>query len=232
MKIFKTLQSALLASFLMISINAQDISIGADFINRYIWRGLEINNAPNIQPGLSLSYKGLEAGFWASYTLSNEVSNTDEIDAFVGYTISSEAGDISLLLTDYYFPNAGVPLSDFDNGSGAHTLELTFGFTPAKFPISFLVGYNIYNDDGNNLYFELGYSATISDVDLSLFAGAAAGSEENPAYYGTDEFAVINIGLTASKSIKITDDFELPITSSLIVNPEADIAYMVFGFSL
>ncbi len=232
MKFFKAIYAIAVLSLLSFSINAQDLSLGADFVNRYIWRGLEINDSPNIQPALSLGYKGLEVGLWGSYTLSNEVSETDEIDAYVGYTINSEAGDISLLLTDYYFPNAGVELSDFDGDGGAHTLEAALGFSPASFPISFLVAYNIHNDDGNNIYFELGYSATISDVEFGLFAAAAAGSEENPGYYGTEDFSFINIGLSASKSIKITEDFELPISSSFIVNPNADIAYLVFGFSL
>ena len=87
------------------------------------------------------------------------------------------------------------------------------------------------NDPGNNMYFEFGYPFTISEIDFGLVVGGTTGSEDNPGYYGSDEFALINVGISASKEVKITEDFSLPLSSSFIVNPKADIAYMVFGCS-
>ena len=48
---------------------AQDLSLnlGADVASLYIWRGLNINDAVNIQPSLTLSVSGLSVGFWGSY---------------------------------------------------------------------------------------------------------------------------------------------------------------------
>ena len=51
--------------------------------------------------------KGLSLGAWSSYTLSNQTTNTDEIDLYLGYALETDAGEFSLLLTDYYYPNAG-----------------------------------------------------------------------------------------------------------------------------
>jgi len=42
----------------------------------------------------------------------------------------------------------------------------------------------------------------------------------------------VNIGITLSKEITISDDFSLPVCCSLITNPQAENIYMVFGFSL
>ena len=67
---------------------------------------------------------------------------------------------------------------------------------------------------------------------MGFFIGAAVGSKENPAYYGTDKFNIINIGLKVSKQIKITEGFLLPVSCSYILNPQAEISYLVFVVSL
>ncbi|MBU1096722.1 MAG: hypothetical protein KKB34_09605 [Bacteroidetes bacterium] len=226
-----------IAAFLYNNSIAQSLSAsaGADIVSRYIWRGIEVNNTPNIQPSLAISAVNFELGIWGSYTLSNQKFNTDEMDFYLGYNISTSSGDISLLVTDYYFPNSGVTIDDFDDGGGAHTLEFGVGYSGTEsFPITVFVAYNFYNDPGNNIYTEVGYPFTLSEIDFRAFASATPGSKKNPIYYGTEEFKFTQLGLTASKEIKITEDFSLPLFSSFIINPNAKIAHMVFGtgFSL
>ncbi len=228
---------AALMTLTTFAVNAQSLtaSAGADFVTRYIWRGIDINNTPNIQPAVAFGLAGFELGFWGSYTLSNQTSTKDEIDAYLSYVFSTDAGDFSLLLTDYYFPNAGVRLGDFDDGSGAHTLEIGFGYSGTeKFPINLVFYYNFYNDPGNNTYFEVGYPFVVSDIDFSAFVGGTTGSEENPGYYGSDDLAIINVGISASKEVKVSDNFSLPLSSTFIINPNVELAYFVFGvgFSL
>ncbi|MBU2492218.1 MAG: hypothetical protein KJ571_06290 [Bacteroidetes bacterium] len=227
-KFFTAVFIALTFVFSSFNLNAQEINLGADIVSKYMWRGLEINKAPNIQPSLSYSNSGFEAGFWGSYALVKDVSDIAnfEIDAYVGYSF----GDFGLILTDYYFPEAGTKIGKFDGeGAGAHTLEIGAAYSG---PISIAAYYNFHNDVGNNIYFEIGYSTSVGEVGLDLFVGGTPGSEDNPGYYGSDNLAIINIGVTASKSIKITDDFQLPVFTSFIINPKAEIAYMVFGVSL
>jgi hypothetical protein len=81
------------------------------------------------------------------------------------------------------------------------------------------------------MYFQIGYSTTVNEVVLDFFIGATPGSEENPYYYGAENFSVINVGINASKSLKITEDYSLPILVSFIVNPRVEIAHLVFGIS-
>lgn len=250
MKIRQILPLILLAfavSSFLDSISAQQLSVnaGGDLVTRYIWRGADVNSQPNIQPYLTFGYSGLQVGFWGSYGL-NHLNSTDEnyalgseIDTWMSYTANlGESMAVTALLTDYYYPDAGIGIGNFNNydnanGPGAHTVEagLIIAGT-GNLPLS-LSGYvNIYNDRGHNAYFQLDYSASVKDINLGFFAGAAAGSKDNPGYYGTDKFNFINVGLKASKSVKITENFSLPVYCSYILNPKSEHAFFVLGISI
>jgi hypothetical protein len=43
---------------------------------------------------------------------------------------------------------------------------------------------------------------------------------------------VVNLGITVSKEIKISDSFSLPLTTSFIINPQAENVFLVLGISL
>ena len=218
--------------------NQVDVTSGVDFVNRYVWRGLDIANTPSIQPSLAVNYSGLELGTWGAYTLSNEASDADEIDFWLTYSRSLEDGVyFSATIIDYYFPNSGVKLFNFNNydapDPGAHTLEVGLSITgPASFPVTVSGYMNVHNDAGNNTYFQLDYPVRIGASDMSFFVGGTGGSEDNSGYYGTDDLQVINIGMTAAREIEFTDKFSLPTNVSLIVNPMAEISYLVVSISL
>ena len=151
----KTL-SLILAGLLILAmaggLAAQDegvaITTGVDFYNRYVWRGMDIANTPSLQPAMSLGYHGVEVGVWGAYTLSNEASESDEIDFWCSYTLPFKSGQsITLIATDYYFPNAGIRFFNFNDydavkddtipDPGAHLLELGLSFTGCeKLPVS------------------------------------------------------------------------------------------------
>jgi hypothetical protein len=210
---------------------------GADFVSRYVWRGLEINKSFNVQPSFGYSAGGFDIGLWGSYAIS-DVENTlqSEIDLYASYVFSTSSGDIAIaiLITDYYFPDGNVRLGDFDDGTGAHTIEAGVGYTgPSSFPIAISVYMNVYNDDGNNAYFEVGYPVSLpDDYNMDLFAGATPGSTENPNYYGTDKFGFLNVGFKVSKDIEFTDRFSIPAFILYTMNPTSDKAHLAAGFSI
>ena len=226
---------------------AQDSLIftgGADLVSRYVWRGINVNDSPNIQPSLAISYAGLSFGFWGSYTLSKisklerDFSVSQEIDTWIAYSLDlTNTINFSTILTDYYFPQSGIGIGNFNNyknpvGPGAHTLELGISLSGNKsFPLSFSSYINIYNDSGNNSYFQIDYLTNISNYNLDVFIGATSGSKNNSDYYGTDKFNVINIGITANRDIKISDSFSIPVYVSYILNPKVEISYLIFGLS-
>ncbi len=210
-----------------------------DFVSRYVWRGLDIGNTASLQPTVAVNYSGAQFGAWGAYTMFSDHSDVDEIDLWLSYTHAIENKvTLTALVTDYYFPNKGVRFFNFNDyddpsGAGAHTLEVggTIG-GPEKFPLSFSGFVNVYNDAGNNTYFQLDASFALDATTLDLFVGAAGGSKENPAYYGTDDLEVINLGVTAGREIRVSESFTIPLSVSFILNPEAEIAYLVAGISL
>ena len=214
-------------------------------VSRYIWRGLDVNDQPNIQPSLSIEYSGFQLGAWGSYGLTHlnseekHYSVSQEIDTYITYQLSIvKEIEISALVTDYYYPRGGQKIGNFNNydninGPGAHTIEA--GLTVkgiGSFPLALSGYFNIYNDAGNNSYFQADYSFNISGTELGIFIGATPGSRTNPSYYGTEKFDIINFGFKALREIKISEDFSLPVSCSYILNPNQEISYLVFAVSI
>lgn len=210
------------------------LDIGADLVSRYLWRGIDFGQSPSIQPTMSFTTGGFELGVWGAYQLGRDVSElpADELDLYLGYTFDLESASLGFIVTDYYFPNTSGRLGNFDNdGKGAHVIEVGATFTLMESLPFYLSGYvNVYNDPDYSSYFEVGYSTSIHDVGLDLFIGATPGGQNK--YYSTKNFSIINTGITASKSIKITEDFSLPIFASYIINPSQSQGHFVFGISI
>jgi len=219
------------------------VNSSVDFYNRYVWRGLDIARTPSVQPSLSIGYCGFEFGTWGAYTLSNETSDYDEIDFWLSYSRPFDNGvSVTAIITDYYYPNAGIDFFNFndydalDNGGnpdpGAHTLEAGLSVTgPPSFPVTVSGYVNFYNEVGNNTYFQVDYPLTVRETSLNFFCGVAGGSKDNPNYYGTDDLQAINAGVTATREVKVSETLTLPLTVSLIVNPNEEISYLLAGLS-
>ena len=61
MKFFRI--SIIIVTIMLFSIpvQAQVISGSVDYVSRYVWRGLDINSTPNLQPALDFSYEGFHS---------------------------------------------------------------------------------------------------------------------------------------------------------------------------
>ena len=230
-KIFITIASVIiLASSFTYS---QDVDLGVALYSRYIWRGLDFGDSPSFQPAVTFTAGGFSIGEWGAYSISGIGSVYSEDDLWASYAISTpNAGTFTLIGTDYFFPSAGLKYFNYkDKGNGAHTIEagLSYG-GPESFPIT-LSGYmNVYNEVDNTTYFEASYPFTFKTVSGSVIVGATGGGANG--YYGPTNFQVINVGLSFSKDITITDKFSLPISASIIVNPNIEQSYLIVGISL
>jgi hypothetical protein len=208
------------------------LKFGADIYSRYIWRGINLGgDSPSFQPGLSYSIVGFTVGFWGAYSYPENGNAYSENDIYASYTLSTEnAGSFFLLYTDYYIPSLGIPFGYYQNTGGAHVLEGGLSYAgPEIFPISVSGYYNFHNDPDNSVYIQAGYPFTIGDATLTPAVGLVPAKS---AYYITNKGTVINISITAAKSIAISDKFSLPVNVSYINNPNMDINYLVFGASL
>ncbi len=194
-------------------------TIGADFVSNYIWRGSKLAVGPAIQPSVSFTAGNFEIGTWGSFSFTS--TEGAESDLYLSYSFPF---GLSLGITDYYFP--GTMYFDFSDTTGSHALEINAGFSAGGFSLS--ANY-IPNEAGGagsaggDMYFEAGYDFS----SFSLFVGAGDGWHTSDG-----EFDICNVGIGTGKEIKITDNFSVPVSGTLILNPEQEQFYVVIGFSL
>ena len=209
-----------------------ETTISADFVNQYIWRGLDLGSVA-VQPTLGVGYKGLGLTAWGSYGLTNP-DDVKEFDLTLGYTI----GGFNIGVTDYWF-NAGLDPDAryfmYEAHGTNHVFEANIGYDFGLASIQWytnFAGNDGVNKDGKRAYssyVEASVPFKLAAVDWSATAGAVPFATD---FYGTSGFAVTNLTLKATKDIKVTDSFSIPIFGQVTANPCAQKAYLVFGFTL
>jgi hypothetical protein len=189
------------------------VSLGADVVSRYVWRGTDYGNSASVQPSLSFTHGSFEIGAWGSYALTAAGAGANENDLYATLT----AGPLALTVTDYYFPE-NFDLFNYSDEDGIHILEISAALNVEKFSI--LGAVNFSGDPYNSLYTEIGYTAfEKEDLSVTVFGGLGT------HIYIRDpngDFNLVNLGMTASKG---------PIFTSYIINPEAETNFLVFGYS-
>lgn len=226
----KFLLAVLSALTLSLSFSFGQAKVGVDIYSRYIWRGYDFGNAASLQPSLTYSIGDLSVGAWGAYALTGGYS---EDDIWASYSIQS----VTLYVTDYYIPStpSTIPFFNYSNKGGAHVLEVGVGYTgPESMPLS-IAGYvNVLNDTSNSIYIQASYPI-VSDLSLTVGFSPTEGVY-TPAMatpnHPTSGAGLVYVGVTATKTIKVTDSFELPFNAQYIMNPYTESAYLIFGISL
>ncbi|MDH6309739.1 hypothetical protein M2451_002077 [Dysgonomonas sp. PFB1-18] len=210
-----------------------DVDFGADLVSSYVWRGYKQAGA-SVQPGISASISGFTLGAWGSTDISS--SGAKEVDFYASY----ENSGFKAMVTDYWWDGEGTYryFSSPNEGYNGHYLEATLGYTlPESFPLSitwntFVLGKGNKKADGDNsysTYVELAYPFSVKGVDMGIAAGFTPWES---AVYGSTGFNFTSVTLHASKSIKITDSFSLPVFANVICNPHREDIHFVFGISI
>ena len=209
-----------------------ETTIAADVVSQYVWRGLEAGSV-SLQPTLGIGYKGLSLSAWGSVGLTDP-ADTKEFDLTLSYT----AGGFNIGITDYWFSAGGDPEGRYfmyEAHGTNHVFEANIGydFGPASIQwYTNFAGNDGVNKDGKRAYssyVEASVPFKLAAVDWSATAGAVPFATD---FYGTSGFAVTNLTLKATKDIKVTDSFSIPIFGQVTANPCAQKAYLVFGFTL
>jgi hypothetical protein len=207
-------------------------NVSADIVSRYIWRGMALSSSPAFQPYISCTLGNFEIGSWSSYTFSTEP--LQEADLYLGYSV----GNLSISLYDYYLPIEMADTSenyfDWNSSTTRHMLEGGIGWSDiGNLPFSFLLAVIFYGSDkddtGKNYYstyFEASYTFDLKGNELNVFAGL---SPFEGMY--AEKFAVVNLGCSLVKEIKVTDKFSIPLTGKFVINPDARKVFAVFGIS-
>ena len=216
-----------------------DLTLKADFVNEYIWRGLKLGDVA-VQPTFGVGYKGLSLTAWGSYGLSNK-DDVKEFDLTIGYT----TGGLNIGITDYWFSEGLDPDGRyFKYGAHGtnHLFEANIGYDFSSlrgFTIPVVLQWytNFAGNDGTNKsgkrayssYFEASVPFRLATVDWTATVGAVPYATTT---YGTSGFAVTNLSLRATKDIRVTDSFSIPVFGQLTGNPCSQKAYLVLGFTL
>ena len=213
---------------------AQEIetTIGSDVVSSYIWRGQDLGSV-SLQPTFGIGYKGLSLTSWGSVGLT-DAADTKEFDLTLGYSV----GGFNIGVTDYWF-NAGLDPENryfkYDAHGTNHVFEANigydFGFASLQWFTNFS-GNDYKAKDGKRAYSsyaEVVVPFKLSAIDWTATAGAVPFATD---FYGTNGFAVTNLALKATKDIRVTDSFSIPVFGQVVANPCSQKAYLVFGVTL
>jgi hypothetical protein len=248
---------SLFVCFSSMSVSAQDakpeeplikLKATADVVSSYIFRGVLAtpSPSPNFQPTLAGDIGNLEIGAWGS---TNYTGDYKEVDLYGTYTL----GPVGITLTDYFFSNQGPNYTSlatapryftYEAGKTGHIFEGSLTYSgPTNFPISLLLATMFYGNDkqydftaggfstNNNYstYIEAGY--TFGGV-AKAFIGATPWNGYYGAGYGQVKgFGIVNLGVSGTRNIVLTDKFSLPVKAALYFNPQAEQVHLVFGIT-
>lgn len=221
---------AMIAPMMMSAQDEVETTIGADIVSQYIWRGQELGDV-SLQPTLGIAYKGLSITAWGSVGLSNK-DNTKEFDLTAAYT----TGGFHIGVTDYWFNTPNERYFAYSAHETSHVFEANVGY---DFEIASLNWYtNFAGNDGVNKdgkrayssYFEANVPFKLAACEWTATIGAVPYAT---SFYGdANGFAVTNIGIKATKDIKVNDHFSIPIFAGITANPSTEKTFFIFGVSL
>lgn len=209
-----------------------ETTVSGDVVSSYIWRGQDLGSMA-VQPTLGVGYKGLSLTAWGSYGLANP-DDVKEFDLTLAYTL----GGMNIGITDYWFSAGLAPAGryfKYDAHGTNHVFEANIGYDFGPVALQWytnFAGNDGMNKDGKRAYssyFEASVPFKLSAIEWTATAGAVPYATTS---YGTTGFAVTNLSLRATKDIKVTDTFSIPIFGQVTANPCSQKAYLVFGFTM
>ena len=215
------------------ALNAQDkveTTVSADVVNQYIWRGQDLGDV-GLQPTLGLGYKGLTLTAWGNVGLT-DATDTKEFDLTAAYS----TGGFNIGVTDYWFNTPNDRYFCYASHKTSHVFEANIGynFGPAAMQwYTNFAGNDGLNKDGDRAYssyVELSAPFKLGGCDWTAAIGAVPYATS--FYSEAGGFAVTNISLKATKAIKVTDTFSIPVFAGVAANPSNEKAYLLFGFTL
>ena len=201
------------------------LSVKADFVSSYVWRGMKIGNGPAVQPDVAFKTGGLTIDVWGNCNFSDE--DAYETDLSASYKIIiSKLFFVKVLFLDVYTPDS-LEAGYFNKNR--HSFEPRVFLNINKFTISGACKLHrnpvdgVYKD-AYDKYFEADY---LVKNNINLFIGA--GTE---MYTTGDDFNVCNIGFSVDKKILVTDTFSIPFSVLAALNPACEKINVVLKFTL
>jgi len=219
-----------------------EIKLSADFVNTYAWRGLALSALPNIQPALSLEFKGFALGAWASTDFIGEYR---EYDLFASYNYKF----LTLTVYDYYTESKYYDYFGFESDKTGHTLDFFVTIEGGeKYPFDLTFSTLFYGNDPkwdkttntanrqeNNysIYTEAGYTIKLGENSLRPYVAATPfDSQYGDGLGNKTGFAIVNTGIVGEREVKITETFSLPFKATLASNLQAKTIFFILSITI
>lgn len=202
----------------------------ADLVSTYVWRGLK-QAGVSLQPEVAVGWKGLNFSVWGSVALTGNKEDINEIDL----TLSYRTGGLSLGIIDYWNDANHTRYFYYKGNTTGHSFEGYVGYDLGPVSVSWqtIFAGNDYQESNDkrtySSYFQLQAPFRLATCDWEATAGLVPWASD---YYSANGFSVTCLSLRATKDIKITDSFSLPLFGQLIANPASQGMYFVAGFTL
>lgn len=200
-----------------------------DFVSDYIWRGAYQNSGFSVQPAWGLSYGNFSLTAWGSQSLT-KTDGAQEFDLSLGYSI----GHFGITITDYWWNGILSPYGDYKND---HHFEAALSYTVSdKIPLTVawatMFAGSDDNDKGNRAFST--YISAVYDFHCpaDIVLTPSIGITPWKGAYDAEGAHVTDISLKAGKTLKISENFSLPVFVQAIAAPAYDKAYLIGGIGI
>ncbi|WP_299780039.1 hypothetical protein [uncultured Formosa sp.] len=248
--IFVTLLAVQISNAQETELKDSPIDFNVDVKTNHLWRGLVITDKPMVAvfSKVNLEKTGsFTAGFWGGMAFSNESDGTSykEINYYAQYAKNGFSIGIWDLFNTRSVENPDI--WNYDKETTTHLLDLRTSYTfNESFPLRLEADILLYGSGDSQLDndgdYEQRYSTYIeasypiirdSKVNLNGFVGAGFSLNGDTHLYGDGEqnFDLVNVGLTASKTLKFSD-LSFPVSATTMWNPSLKIARVQLAVSV
>jgi len=213
MKLIKLSLAAALLAGVVLAEDTSDLGISANMAltSNYVWRGMtQTNDAPAVQAGIDLDYKGIYLGTWASNVNFGDAKTSMEADVYAGYAndIAGFSYDLGLIyymypemMDEYNFAEAylglgydfgvvsvggkysyGIDTDDVEGEDGQWEPEDAWEVS-ASVPLSANISLDaVYGDyDSLGAYYLVGATITVDKFDFTVAYTANDGAGDSDA---------------------------------------------------
>ncbi|MFW6347484.1 MAG: hypothetical protein ACOC2C_02590 [Cyclonatronaceae bacterium] len=214
---------------------AQELSVdpSATITSRFIYRGLDLGSSPQIQPSVAFNYDNFNFTLWGSHPLSLTPDGTEykEVKFWMNYTF--DLGNMTLTPQFENHFDANTDVFDLDEETTTHVWQASVR-AAAKGDVApdLLVGYAFSGIQGfePTLYVEPGVAFSAGDTGLRAFLSSQYSEEGGFIDLGYEgDFVFTQVGLSASKDLRISDSFTVPMSVMVVINPETERAFTAFS---
>lgn len=214
--------------------------------NQWYWRGSAIGLSPMVATMISMKTKsGFSIGSWNGFGLDGVFK---DVDIFASYSVEGFTLAVWDVY-NFTSPTSGAadpktsPVNYFDykSKSTRHFIDVSLAYDFKKVPLSLFAATivhgrdrgttaadqpdNVYTRSGDNRYstylkgtYAFKPSETMS-VKPYISYGFVFKNVDNTSFWGAKANGVTEVGVTVSKSLKITDTWKVGVTGGIVASP-------------